>query len=83
MYVQSFFEKNSYNDPDPLPFSGIYRPKNLNLNKYNKRVGILFYRTAWVDGDTKIVDEIIKNLMKGVFQAFQFLQMVLVIPPKT
>ncbi|KJE49228.1 MULTISPECIES: cobaltochelatase subunit CobN [Acidiplasma] len=62
LYVQSFFEKNSYNDPDPLPFSGIYRPKNLNLNKYNKRVGILFYRTAWVDGDTKIVDEIIKKL---------------------
>ncbi|MEL9969329.1 MAG: cobaltochelatase subunit CobN [Metallosphaera sp.] len=59
--------------PLPLPFTGIYHPslkepvtdvkQYLSLiNDTKNRVGILFYRTAWVDRDLQIIDSIIKRL---------------------
>ena len=57
----------------PLPFSGIYHPRFAEpfsevrdfldrVGDSGKRVGILFYRTAWTDRDLGVVDAIISSL---------------------
>ncbi len=59
LFIQGIFDKNKYEDPKELPFSGVY---NYGKQNFNKKVGILFYRTAWVDNDTKIINYIIDKL---------------------
>jgi len=64
----------SYAEPKPLPFSGIYDPDTkehlgsleLFLKRYDtgRRVGILFYRTSWADGDTEVVDSLAEELKR-------------------
>ncbi len=63
LYIQSLFENVNFEGPKELPFSGIYTPEK-KYKTHNKKVGILFYRTAWVDSDTKIVDYIMDELNK-------------------
>ncbi len=59
LFLESLFDGCKYEEPEELPFSGIYEYGN---SKYDRKVGILFYRTAWVDGDTKIVNALIDEL---------------------
>jgi cobaltochelatase CobN len=59
LFIESLFDSCNYDEPKQLPFSGIY---DYGHNRYSKKVGILFYRTAWVDNDTKIINSIIDRL---------------------
>ncbi len=60
LYIKNLIEPCDYSEPIEMPFSGIY--KQSKDGDYIGTVGILFYRTAWIDNDTKIVDSVIKNL---------------------
>lgn len=72
LFLLSFKYNIKYEEPIPLPFSGIYAKDHvyLDLNEYLtifsntnlKKVGILFYRSEWVDNDLEIVDKIIDKL---------------------
>ncbi|QKR00995.1 cobaltochelatase subunit CobN [Metallosphaera tengchongensis] len=74
LYLLSLkFNDISYRDPLPMPFSGIYHPSldsvETDVEKYlslvgdtGRRVGILFYRTAWADRDLELVDYVVKRL---------------------
>ena len=72
LYLKSMLERGSYEEPLKLPFSGIYHPDHsavfedsesyLGQFQWKRRVGILFYRTAWVDGDIEVVDTVIREL---------------------
>jgi cobaltochelatase CobN len=61
LFIQNIFTPCHYEEPAKLPFSGIYEYGN---REFSKKVGILFYRTAWVDDDTKIVNAVIDELNK-------------------
>ncbi|AAT42764.1 cobaltochelatase subunit CobN [Picrophilus oshimae] len=60
LYIKNLIEPCDYEEPKKLPFSGIYNEST--GNNYKGSVGILFYRTAWADNDTMIVDALIKSL---------------------
>ncbi|EWG08195.1 MAG: hydrogenobyrinic acid a,c-diamide cobaltochelatase [Candidatus Aramenus sulfurataquae] len=73
LYLLSFkYEGIKYEEPKPLPFSGIYSKEGVYQNiweylkKYDsgKRVSILFYRSEWVDGDLEIVDKLVEELKR-------------------
>ncbi|WP_148682272.1 cobaltochelatase subunit CobN [Pyrobaculum neutrophilum] len=62
-------------DVEPIPWDGIYHPKygvftdlEEYMRRYEKRgeetVGILFYRTNWLYGNTKHVDRLIEEFEK-------------------
>ncbi len=59
LFIESMFIPCHYEEPREMPFSGIY---DYGISDFPRKVGILFYRTAWVDRDTKIVRYIIDKL---------------------
>ncbi|MEM0139292.1 MAG: cobaltochelatase subunit CobN [Ferroplasma sp.] len=59
LFLESIFDSCAYGEPEKLEFSGIY---DYGKKNFERKVGILFYRTAWVDGDTKIVNSLIEHL---------------------
>lgn len=84
-FIQSLVEGGEYKEPLSLPFSGIYDPETgetilspedyLERGGNRKRVGILFYRSAWVDGDTKVVKAISRSLYRrGLYPVPVFAQ---------
>ncbi|WP_457550430.1 cobaltochelatase subunit CobN [Archaeoglobus sp.] len=65
-----------YREPQDVPVHGIYHPRlgffdSLEdyLNSYDKRplIGLLFWRSSWLYGDTKHVEEIVNAFEKEGF----------------
>jgi len=59
LFIENTLNPCHYEEPVEMPFSGIY---DYGKTEFSRKVGILFYRTAWVDRDTKIINYIIDNL---------------------
>ena len=66
LFIENTITPRHYEEPVEMPFSGIYEYGN---TEFPKKVGILFYRTAWVDRDTKIIQYIIDNLNNNKISA--------------
>lgn len=66
LFIENTITPRHYEEPVGMPFSGIYEYGN---TEFPKKVGILFYRTAWVDRDTKIIQYIIDNLNNNKISA--------------